>query len=70
MDATFNTELNGAFAVHQDDLDKLHERFNEAGIVINYPIRHLVVDDVPEDGESADREPTPPEQIVEFVRKG
>ena len=24
MDATFNTELNGAFAVHQNDLDKLH----------------------------------------------
>ena len=34
-------------------------------------MRHLVVDDVPEEEEGADeREPTAPEQIVEFVRKG
>ena len=64
------TDRAGSFQLKSQLIKQILLRFNEAGIVINYPIRHLVVDDVPEDGESADREPTPPEQIVEFVRKG
>ena len=64
------TDRVGAWYLKSDLIKLIHRRFNDAGIAINYPIRHLVVDDVPEDGEGADREPTPPEQIVEFVRKG
>ncbi len=39
MDATFDTEINGAFAVHQDDLDKLHKllssRVGEVKVFLN-----------------------------------
>ena len=62
------TDRAGSFQLKSQLIKQIHQRFNEEGIVINYPIRHLVVDDVPEDGEGAEREPTPPEQIVEFVR--
>ncbi len=63
------TDRAGSFQLKSQLIKQIHERFNEAGVVINYPIRHLVVDDVPEDEEDADeREPTAPEQIVEFVR--
>lgn len=64
------TDRAGSFQLKSQLIKQIHLRFNEAGIVINYPIRHLVVDDVPEEEEGAEREPTPPEQIVEFVRKG
>ncbi len=64
------TDRAGSFQLKSQLMKQIHQRFNEEGIVINYPIRHLVVDDVPEDEEAADREATPPEQIVEFVRKG
>ncbi len=64
------TDRVGAWYLKSDLIKLIHRRFNDAGIAINYPIRHLVVDDVPEEEEGADREPTPPEQIVEFVRNG
>ena len=65
------TDRAGSFQLKSQLIKQIHERFNEAGVVINYPIRHLVVDDVPEEDQAeAEREPTPPEQIVEFVRKG
>ncbi len=64
------TDRAGSFQLKSQLIKQIHERFNEAGVVINYPIRHLVVDDVPEEeAAEAEREPTPPEQIVEFVRK-
>ena len=62
------TDRAGSFQLKSQLIKQIHQRFNEAGIVINYPIRHLVVDDVPEDEEAEEREPTAPEQIVEFVR--
>ena len=64
------TDRAGSFQLKSQLIKQIHRRFNEEGIVINYPIRHLVVDDVPGDEEAAEREPTPPEQIVDFVRKG
>ena len=65
------TDRAGSFQLKSQLIKQIHERFNEEGVVINYPIRHLVVDDVPEDEAApAEREPTPPEKIVEFVRKG
>ena len=64
------TDRAGSFQLKSQLIKQILLRFNEAGIVINYPIRHLVVDDVPEEEEGAEREPTPPEQIVEIVRKG
>lgn len=64
------TDRAGSFQLKSQLIKQIHRRFNEEGIVINYPIRHLVVDDEPEDEAGAGREPTPPEQIVEFVRKG
>ncbi len=64
------TDRAGSFQLKSQLIKQIHLRFNEAGIVINYPIRHLVVDDAPEEEEGAEREPTMPEQIVEFVRKG
>ena len=64
------TDRAGSFQLKSQLIKQILLRFNEAGIVINYPIRHLVVDDQPEEEEGAEREPTPPEQIVEFVRKG
>lgn len=64
------TDRGGSFQLKSQLIKQIHERFNDAGVVINYPIRHLVVDDVPEEEEGAEREPTAPEQIVEFVRKG
>ena len=64
------TDRAGSFQLKSQLIKQIHERFNEAGVVINYPIRHLVVDDEPEEEEGAEREPTAPEQIVEFVRKG
>lgn len=62
------TDRAGSFQLKSQLIKQIHERFNEAGIVINYPIRHLVVDDVPEEEGAEEREPTAPEQIVEFVR--
>ena len=64
------TDRAGSFQLKTQLIKQIHQRFNEEGIVINYPMRHLVVDDVPEEEEGAEREPTAPEQIVEFVRKG
>ena len=61
------TDRAGSFQLRSQLIKQIHQRFNEEGIVINYPIRHLVVDDVPD--EEAEREPTPPEKIVEFVRR-
>ena len=63
------TDRGGSFQLKSQLIKQIHERFNEEGIVINYPIRHLVVDDVPDDEEGIDREPSDPERIVEFVRK-
>ncbi len=62
------TDRAGSFQLKSQLIKQIHERFNEAGVVINYPIRHLVVDDVPEEEGAEEREPTAPEQIVEFVR--
>ena len=65
------TDRAGSFQLKTQLIKQIHQRFNEEGIVINYPMRHLVVDDVPVEEEAEDaREPTAPEQIVEFVRKG
>ena len=66
------TDRAGSFQLKTQLIKQIHQRFNEEGIVINYPMRHLVVDDAPaEEAEGAiEREPTAPEQIVEFVRKG
>ncbi len=64
------TDRAGSFQLKSQMIKQILLRFNEAGIVINYPIRHLVVDDAPEEEDGAERKPTPPEQIVEFVRKG
>ncbi len=64
------TDRAGSFQLKSQLIKQIHQRFNEEGVVINYPIRHLVVDDVPESEATTEREPTPPEQIVEFVRKG
>ena len=65
------TDRAGSFQLKSQLIKQIHERFNEAGVVINYPIRHLVVDDVPEEeeAETRARAVTAPEQIVEFVRK-
>ena len=64
------TDRAGSFQLKTQLIKQIHQRFNEEGIVINYPMRHLVVDDVPEEEaeEGAEREPTAPEQIVEFVQ--
>ena len=62
------TDRIGGWYLKSDLIKLIHERFNDAGIAINYPIRHLVVDQ-PEQEES-EREPTAPEKIVEFVGKG
>ena len=62
------TDRIGAWYLKSDLIKLIHQRFNDAGIAINYPIRHLVVDQPPE--ENTEREPTAPEKIVEFVRKG
>ena len=64
------TDRAGSFQLKSQLIKEIHTRFNDAGIVINYPIRHLVVDDIPQDEESAEREPTAPEQVVKFVRDG
>lgn len=63
------TDRAGSFQLKSQLIKQIHQRFNEEGVVINYPIRHLVVDDVPEEERGAEREPTAPEKIVEFVRK-
>ncbi len=61
------TDRIGGWYLKSDLIKLIHQRFNDAGIAINYPIRHLVVDDK----EAADTgEATAPEKIVEFVRKG
>ena len=62
------TDRIGAWYLKSDLIKLIHQRFNDAGIAINYPIRHLVVDQPPE--ENTEREPTAPEKIVDFVRKG
>ena len=59
-----------SFQLKSQLVKQIHQRFNEEGVTINYPMRHLVVDDLPEEYETTEREPTAPEQIVEFVRKG
>ena len=64
------TDRAGSFQLKTQLIKQIHQRFNEEGVVINYPMRHLVVDDVPDEGGADEREPTAPEQIVEFVRKG
>ena len=43
------TDRGGSFQLKSQLIKQIHSRFNEEGIVINYPIRHLVVDDIPED---------------------
>ena len=63
------TDRIGAWYLKSDLIKLIHERFNDAGIAINYPIRHLVVDD-PSENDGIEREPTAPEKIVEFVGKG
>ena len=63
------TDRIGGWYLKSDLIKLIHERFNDAGIAINYPIRHLVVDD-PSENDGIEREPTAPEKIVEFVRKG
>ena len=61
------TDRIGAWYLKSDLIKLIHQRFNDAGIAINYPMRHLVVDDK----ENADSgEATAPEKIVEFVRRG
>ena len=62
------TDRIGAWYLKSDLIKLIHQRFNDAGIAINYPIRHLVVDQPPE--ENTEREPTAPEKIVDFVRNG
>ena len=62
------TDRVGAWYLKSDLIKLIHQRFNDAGIAINYPIRHLVVDQPPE--ENTEREPTAPEKIVDFVRNG
>ena len=68
------TDRAGSFQLKSQLIKEIHRRFNEAGIVINYPMRHLVVDESPEDETGADaekgEEPTVPEKIVELVREG
>ncbi len=61
------TDRIGAWYLKSDLIKLIHQRFNDAGIAINYPIRHLVVDEkeVVDTGEV-----TAPEKIVEFMRKG
>ena len=63
------TDRVGAWYLKSDLIKLIHQRFNDAGIAINYPIRHLVVDD-PSENDGIEREPTAPEKIVEFVGKG
>ena len=63
------TDRIGAWYLKSDLIKLIHQRFNDAGIAINYPIRHLVVDD-PSENDGIEREPTAPEKIVEFVGKG
>ena len=61
------TDRVGAWYLKSDLIKLIHQRFNDAGIAINYPIRHLVVDEK----EIADTgATTAPEKIVEFVRNG
>ena len=42
------TDRIGAWYLKSDLIKLIHQRFNDAGIAINYPIRHLVVDEPPE----------------------
>ena len=39
------TDRIGAWYLKSDLIKLIHQRFNDAGIAINYPIRHLVVDE-------------------------
>ncbi len=64
------TDRAGSFTLKTQLIKEIHSRFNEAGIVINYPIRHLVVDEKPadDDGDDEDDDATTPEQIVQLLR--
>ncbi len=59
------TDRAGSFQLKSELIKLIHERFNEAGIVINYPVRHLVVD---EKKDPNDAVIDAPGQIVELVR--
>lgn len=47
------TDRAGSFQLKSQLIKEIHARFNQEGIVINYPIRHLVADE-PEDESTAD----------------
>ena len=61
------TDRVGSFELKSQLIKEIHARFNQEGIVINYPIRHLVSDE-PEDENASDRlESSMPQKIVDLV---
>ncbi len=58
------TDRAGSFQLKSELIKLIHEKFNEAGIIINYPIRHLVVDGAEEDETDA----SIPQNVVDIVR--
>ncbi len=58
------TDRAGSFQLKSELIKLIHEKFNAAGIVINYPIRHLVVDEAEEDETDA----SIPQNVVDIVR--
>ena len=59
------TDRLGSYELQSELMKQIHRRFNEEGVVINYPIRHLVADD-PQGEEAA---PSLPREIVDMVRR-
>lgn len=65
------TDRGGSFQLKSQLIKLIHQRFNEAGVVINYPMRHLVVDERGgnDKGEGETTERDVPSQIVDLIRR-
>lgn len=49
----------GSYYLESDLIKEIHKRFNDAGIVINYPVRHLVWDEETQTAVPKDDDPKP-----------
>lgn len=64
------TDRAGSFQLKSQLIKEIHARFNQEGIVINYPIRHLVADEPEEESAAADTSETSmPQKIVNLVNE-
>ena len=64
------TDRAGSFQLKSQLIKEIHARFNREGIVINYPIRHLVADEPEEESAAADTSETSmPQKIVNLVNE-